>query len=110
MEDDGGGFVPSKFGRAEDGQRFMSRGDHMNGSYFGRSMSMELPQSSFDGTAVNDHQDIRRPRRRPRFPQARNPLKDKVSFVSPILQRVAKLLDFFESSYGFGASFGYTRK
>lgn len=58
----------------------------MNGSYsFGRSMSMDLSHSAFDGSApVNDHQDIRRPRRRPRFPQARNPLKDKVSFIPSI--------------------------
>lgn len=86
MEDDGGGLMPSKFGRAEDGHRYVPRGDHMNGSYsFGRSMSMDLSHSAFDGSApVNDHQDIRRPRRRPRFPQARNPLKDKMKSLDPL--------------------------
>jgi hypothetical protein len=78
LGDDGGGLIPSKFGRSEDGHRFMSKGDHVNGHNFGRSMSMDLNPSAYDGNTVHDHQDIRRPRRRPRFAQARNPLKEKV--------------------------------
>ncbi len=88
MGDDGGGLMPSKFGRSEDGHRFMSKGEHINGNSFSRSMSMELNPPAYDGTTVNDHQDIRRPRRRPRFPPARNPLKEKVSFISSILYNI----------------------
>ncbi|KAG0582252.1 hypothetical protein M758_3G044900 [Ceratodon purpureus] len=84
LGDDGGGLVPSKFGRSEDGQRFMSKGEHVNGNNFGRSMSMELNPSAYDGATVNDHQDIRRPRRRPRFPTARNPLKEKMKNLDPM--------------------------
>lgn len=85
-EDDGGGLPSSKFGRAEDGHRFMSRGDHVNGVKFGRSVStLELNLSPYDGVAANEHQEIRRPRRRPRFPPPRYQMKEKVFFLTPIL-------------------------
>lgn len=84
-EDDGGGLPSSKFGRAEDGHRFMSRGDHVNGVKFGRSVStLELNLSPYDGVAANEHQEIRRPRRRPRFPPPRYQMKEKMKNLDPM--------------------------